>query len=261
MTEAEWNTCTDPQPMLEFLQGKVSDRKSRLFAVACCRRIWHLLTDERSRRVVETAERFADGGVLMDAWIDISEASHPAYLQSERVADAVKSQGVREGTEGCLNEARCHAAGAAYYVGHHYQFQTVDLPGNPKTVSSAAANAVRFERGVELGVTLNRYSHAANAGRMREAWNAEKTKQVPLIRCIFGPLPFRPVSLDPSWLTSTVIFLATAIYQERAFDRLPILADALEDSGCDSQEVLSHLRGGGEHCRGCWALDLVLGNK
>jgi hypothetical protein len=61
MTEAEWLAATDPTPMLQFLTGKASDRKLRLIAVACCRRIWHLLTNERSRRAVDATELCADG--------------------------------------------------------------------------------------------------------------------------------------------------------------------------------------------------------
>jgi hypothetical protein len=73
--------------------------------------------------------------------------------------------------------------------------------------------------------------------------------------------PFRPVAIDPAWRTSTVVGLATAIYAERAFDRLPILADALEDAGCDQLDLLAHCRSDGPHVRGCWAVDLVLGKS
>jgi hypothetical protein len=83
------------------------------------------------------------------------------------------------------------------------------------------------------------------------------------LRCVFGN-PFRPVVLESSWLAwndGTVVKLAHSIYEERAFDRLPILADALEEAGCDNADILAHCRQSGEHVRGCWALDLVLGKE
>jgi hypothetical protein len=81
------------------------------------------------------------------------------------------------------------------------------------------------------------------------------------LRDIFGPLPFRPIAVDPRWLTSTVKNLANSIYTDRAFEKMPILGDALEDAGCDNQEPLNHCRQPGEHTRGCWVLDKVLGRE
>jgi hypothetical protein len=81
-----------------------------------------------------------------------------------------------------------------------------------------------------------------------------------LFRDIFGN-PFRPITLDPIWLTSTVVALASGIYAERAFDRMPILADALQDAGCDNEDILSHCRQPGGHWRGCWVVDLLLGKS
>ena len=79
-----------------------------------------------------------------------------------------------------------------------------------------------------------------------------------LFRELFGN-PFHSIVVDPSWLTSTVLALAECIYADQAFDRCSILADALQDSGCDHEDLLNHLRSPGPHYKGCWALDLVLG--
>lgn len=81
----------------------------------------------------------------------------------------------------------------------------------------------------------------------------------PLMQCVLGPALKPPV--DPTWLTSIVVSLATGIQSDEAFDRLPILADALEDAGCDNSELLTHLRSDDTHVKGCWALDLVLGKS
>ncbi|HET6575012.1 MAG TPA: hypothetical protein VFG68_15505 [Fimbriiglobus sp.] len=81
-----------------------------------------------------------------------------------------------------------------------------------------------------------------------------------LLRDIFGN-PFRPIAFDPSWRTSTAVGLARQMYESRDFSTMPILADALEEAGCDEPPVLAHCRGDGPHVRGCWVVDLVLGKS
>ena len=71
--------------------------------------------------------------------------------------------------------------------------------------------------------------------------------------------PFRPVAVDPAWLTSNVVDLARTIYEDRCFERMPILSDALIDAGCNSDEILDHCKSPGPHVRGCWVVDLILG--
>jgi hypothetical protein len=77
---------------------------------------------------------------------------------------------------------------------------------------------------------------------------------------IFGN-PFRPVAFSREWLTSTVVTLAQQMYDSRDFSAMPILADALQDAGCDNADILGHCRGDGPHVRGCWVVDLVLGKS
>jgi len=81
-----------------------------------------------------------------------------------------------------------------------------------------------------------------------------------IVRDIFGN-PLRPAVIESTWLTSSVTSLAHAIYDERAFEHMPILADALEDAGCTDATILEHCRSGGEHVRGCWVVDLLLGRE
>jgi len=100
----------------------------------------------------------------------------------------------------------------------------------------------------------------SNRSKFSRKKEAERTKQTDLLRDMAGN-PFRPVVVDPDWRNSTVVALARGIYDERAFERLPILADALQDAGCDNDDVLNHCRGSGPHVRGCWVVDLVLGKR
>jgi hypothetical protein len=89
---------------------------------------------------------------------------------------------------------------------------------------------------------------------------AEQEQQVVLLREMFGNL-FHPARIDPAWLRwnhGSILKIAAGIYEERAFDRLPILHDALLDAGCDDEDILAHCRGAGPHVRGCWVVDLLL---
>jgi hypothetical protein len=107
------------------------------------------------------------------------------------------------------------------------------------------------------------YNHVRTDARQRvlEVVDGYMNREwAPDLRCIVGN-PFRPVAFAPSWRTETAVALAAGIYAERAFDRLPILADALEEAGCDVADVRTHCRGPGPHARGCWVVDGVLGKK
>ena len=99
----------------------------------------------------------------------------------------------------------------------------------------------------------------------RQLWwdtkKAEVAAQVELIHEVCGDLA-HPVAFDPAWRTSDVLALAQGIYDDRAFDRMPILADALQDAGCADDDVLNHCRGANAaHVRGCWVVDSVLGKQ
>jgi hypothetical protein len=113
-------------------------------------------------------------------------------------------------------------------------------------------------------VGWNVCSHAVQV-RAFSDWDSEQVAQSALVRDIFGN-PFRPVAIDPTWQTSTVLALAQPVYEECIWpvghldpDRLAVLADALEDSGCTESVILEHLRGPGPHVRGCFVIDSLLG--
>jgi len=241
MTEEQWLSCTNPMPMLDFLRGKASDRKVRLFACACCRRIWHLLTDV-SRKAVEVAEQYADGLVTSE------ELSDPWPLHLPNPMPSIPAEWSNAKAEASGGDAtRLAAAKDTRTMG--IVFFT--------WVARYAAGAVAWKI---VGAAKNS-THAAS---WASAWNQteadEYEEQVWLLRDILGN-PFRPASLGPSWLTPDVITLAGHIYQDRAFCHLPELADALEDAGCHDPDILGHCRGEGEHVRGCWVVDLVLGKS
>jgi hypothetical protein len=232
MNEAEWFDCTDPHEMLEFVRDKVCHRKLRLFACACCRRIWHLLTDQRSRKAVEVAERYADGYATAE---ELAAVAQDAYAAAQK--DRLDPR------------ARGHA---------------LIIPGLQGSGTYIAADAAAFAAD-DVAITIDYCYPPAEAAAFAVLINnpTEHVVQAALLRDLLGPIPFRPLpSLNPSWLRfhqGITIELAGTIYQDRVFDHLPILADALEEAGCTNADILNHCRQAGEHIRGCWIVDLILG--
>jgi hypothetical protein len=245
--------------MLTFLRagGRLSERKARLFAAACCRRIWHLLTDERSRRAVETLERYREG--LAGA--------------EELAAAAQAAQEVAEDQESTGNPCAAGAAANAVQADlpsdlrGHEEDEGEELPGDSISDAQDAAFASAWATGYAIG-------HARHPEESADAWfaatNAEEAVQARLLRDILGD-PFRsPPPLAPSvfqWHAGTVVRLARAAYEERESpsgyldpQRLAVLSDALEEAGADP-ELVAHLRGPGPHVRGCHILDLLLAKE
>jgi hypothetical protein len=221
VTEAEWNACSDTQGMLEFVREQASERKLRLFAVACCRRIWHIM-DEPCQASVMTAENFADGNATEEELNDAYEVAFKLYSSTNELAGVGTSSAEAASDAACPTQMKNHAGYAA------------------RDAVTAIECTCQTDEEAEKAILT------AQAMQMRIA------------RCVFRN-PFRLIAIDPAWRTATVAALAEAIYVERAFDRLPILADALQDAGCTNADILGHCRQGGDHVRGCWVVDLLLG--
>jgi hypothetical protein len=238
VTEQEWMTCNDPGPMLDFLQGKATDRKMRLFAVACCRRVWYLLSDERSRSAVHAAEHYADGLTTPAELTAAQRQAMLAYIDGTDAFYGLRTDITRPHST-APHAAALHAADAP--------------PIYMKPAADSAAYSV-----------FKPHSFPYPEAEATAAVAPERVAQAVLIRDIFGPLPFRPVTVHPdvlAWNDRLVVRLAQSIYEERRWGDMPILGDALLDAGCDNEEVMVHCRAGGEHVRGCWVVDLLLGKS
>lgn len=235
MTEAEWLACTDPATMLEYLRGKASERKLRLFACGCVRRAWHLLTDN-GRQAIETAEAYADG------MIDTKTLKAASYAAHKPIDEEIE---------------------AANISWHGVSFSP------PLSAADAA-----FEASNSMDSDITRHLVPLHAARAAQdalgSAGVECVAQAVLLRDLLGN-PFRLVTIPPAilaWHDSAVVRLAQAAYDERHLPagtldngRLAVLADALEEAGCTDADILDHLRGPGPHVRGCWPVDLCLGKS
>jgi hypothetical protein len=245
MNEEQWHSCTDPTPMLDFVQSGewASERRLLLFALECCRRVRHLLDERLNREIVGAVESYADGKLIrrdvVVAWFEMLRPQLHYYTSGSNVI-----------------ELRLTLA----------QVMLRQLVTRPLDCRFIAEEAVRIvvrsrndatsARRAAVGQSLT----AARAARSAtgKGGDEERGAQASLLRCLFGDM-FLPVTFDASWQTPGMLRLARHIYDRRDFAGLPDLAALLEMAGCTDAALLGHFRGDGVHCRGCWGLDLILG--
>ena len=235
MTEGEWLACGEPDRLLGFIGAKADERKLRLFAIACVRRVLHLLTDERSREALLFAQAHED---------------EPTRMIGRSAAHATATE-------------------VSTDIARFFGQDLLTPPTNPRSrgtwIQHRAANAAALVIAASAAHAARMSSiHAAIALQLDSEWESpkeERARQAALLRDVLGN-PFRPVTFDPAWRTSDAVLLARGMYESRDFGAMPILADALQDAGCTSDDLLNHLRDpNATHVRGCWALDLVLGKE
>lgn len=260
MTEHDWLTSVDPDTMLfglvtpevcqDFSKLHPLERRVRLYAVGCCRRIWDLLVRPESRAAVEIAEHLAESGE--------QRCPEPEGTAAFAVADTMQDW------------AHARAASAAAMTLWLRQFRGRELRGLTSVrFAPDYNNPIRPDEVVGYALTVAKRCRVAAAmaasGELDgEVLLGEQAKQANGVRCIFGnPFRCRP-PLQATWLSwndRTVAKIVEGIYEQRRFEDLPILADGLEDAGCAEASLLGHLRGPGPHVLGCWAVDLLMGRE
>jgi hypothetical protein len=261
MTEAEWlaDRCGLPPALEEVARrGTASRRKLLLLCCAYCRRVWEWIAplpwtlippERRTAALVELAERHADWeaelGPFQLAVADAADAFHDWEVTLEQLVEDDDEQSLKGRQE------------MAWHVWHLFDpFLTPAAAGARPLWDWVADRWCGLAD--EVGeITFRR---GAPAEAVNAVLGAEAAAGGCLVRDIFGN-PFRSVTFSPTWRTDTVLLLARQMYESRDFSAMPILADALQDAGCDEATVLDHCRGPGPHVRGCWVVDLVLGKE
>lgn len=252
LSEAEWLSAADPQPLLEALRaaGGVSERKLRLWACACVRRVWQYLGDPRTRRAVEVVEAFADGQLGIEELLIAAKEADRVRKETEQEADRRKTPSGPHLLNDWEAETRCAGASAGWYTTGKWFTRSGEPVADfdPRLAARASAGTVLFAHGGNpcLPTALPSAAKAAKA--------VECVAQADLLRHIFGN-PFRPLSF-PAALPPAIIGLAEAVY------RGDNVAFALSDALCERgfQEFAEHFREP-VHPKGCAWLDAILGRS
>jgi hypothetical protein len=242
--EAEWLSCDQPQELADFARGRLDIQRFRWLAASWCGSIRHLFESEDRAWFDAFALWVAGAGphpseVCQHSEFNPLDHPRPATFWARQCAEAIRQD---------------DPLSAAAYAGLS---ASEDYP-------LVALQQLDFTHAHRGRAASKRAADEAQADSHREAWWAAKTAHESRVRGDFcnqfrdvASNPFRPVAVQPEWRTCTVVALASAIGIESAFDRLPILADAIQDAGCEDAHILDHCRGLSPHVRGCWVIDLL----
>jgi hypothetical protein len=242
VTESDWATSTDPLAMLSLLRhaGPATDRKYRLFACGCCRRVWDRFPDENNRALVAAVEDHPDG-TFDDP--DIRDAA---------VASSGREWEFRE----------VPAYWVAKYLGRGFYKMTAAVSAAvvaAKVVCLADEAYCRYaDEDLSAAVVNGQFVRPFRLPQPRPARVRAAAGALAAVLRDVSTHPAHPVIFDPSWRTSTVVALARQMYESREFSPMPILADALQDAGAGDEGILAHCREPGVHVRGCHVVDLIL---
>jgi hypothetical protein len=226
--------------LIRSIQRLPGARRTRLLAVAFCDRVAHLLQHDICREWLEVARRYADKQACR---VDMAKAHSTAKDAYDRFGQPTELGGL-------AIQSTLRAFVYTLHPARRYYAQVV------ANASNVASRYAAGDRAGEIGFGFDPLAYT------REIAIQENAIQLRLLRDVLGRPDDVLISAIKDWLGwqgGQVPKLARGIYEDRVFDRMPVLGDALEDAGCAEEAILAHCRGPGPHTRGCWVVDMLLG--
>jgi hypothetical protein len=244
MTEAEWLAGTDLAAHVRFASERLSPRRQRLLAVAFCRAAAHLFNEPELDEALVGIDHFADDIATPGAVERVRQRCRDIAQQSYELYRTSVDRGVTDGLED--------------YVRSELAWSVSYATNNPVPVAEVGAKvATTLAQALTKTVVLVPVASAA--------YDAAIAEQMCVMRSVVWEVtgnPFRSAAFSAEWRTDTAVAIARQVYESREFSAMPILADALQDAGCDNDDVLNHCRDTSlGHVRGCWVVDGVLGKE
>ena len=262
VNEEEWLASSDVRGMAECLRTQFQEahrrlipwprrdaiqpvtREVRLFACGCCRLVKQLLSDPNTSRAVEVAESFADGEADTEQLDEVATEVNALYPEIESAPHRYAARAVYKACE--TGHAGRQVLTAWEDIELAIEGEAIIAETPPEYLREAIDAWVDAHLGLRRSIGCT---------------SLDVSKPVAdLLPCIAGN-PFRPVAFSPAWRTEHTVGIAARMYDDRDFAAMPILADAIEEAGCDNADVLSHCREPGPHARGCRVVDGVPGKR